>query len=140
MKLIKIALIIVTVAVFLGACTQSSPTPNVSNAVANVNKPVETPPAAKASPLDEATIGRNLYTTHCMTCHKDSGKGGKTTVDGKEINPDDITTAKQKAKSDEKIYGYISDGFPDDGMPAFKDKLKDEEIKLLVKHVRVLQN
>lgn len=137
---IKTVLILLTVAVFVVACTQSAPTPNVSNTAANASKAIEPPPAQKAPPPDDVTIARNLYTTHCMTCHKDNGKGGKTTVDGKEINPDDITTAKQKAKSDEKIYGYIRDGFPDDGMPAFKDKLKDEEIKLVVKHVRALQN
>ena len=74
-----------------------------------------------------------------MTCHRDSGKGGKVTIEGKTINPDDITTAKQKAKTDEKIYSYISDGFPDDGMPAFKDKLTDAEIKSIIKHVRTLQ-
>jgi len=140
MKIIKIFLILVTATIFAVACGQSTPTPNGNTSASNTNKTAETPPQQKASPLDEATIARNLYTTHCMTCHKDSGKGGKTTVDGKEIDPDDITTAKQKAKSDEKIYGYISDGFPDDGMPAFKDKLKDDEIKLPVQHVRPLKN
>jgi mono/diheme cytochrome c family protein len=74
-----------------------------------------------------------------MTCHKDSGKGGKITVEGRALNPDDITTAKMKAKPDEKFYGYIADGFPDDGMPAFKDKLKKEEIEAIIKHIRTLQ-
>ena len=55
------------------------------------------------------------------------------------IDPDDITTAKQKAKPDEKIFGYISEGFPDDGMPAFKDKLTEAEIRSIIKHVRSLQ-
>lgn len=139
MNIIKIGIIVIAICIFAIACSQSAPTTNVANTVAGGNKNSETPPPRKAAPLDEATAAANLYTTHCTTCHKESGKGGKTTVDGKEIDPDDITTAKQKAKSDEKIYGYISDGFPDDGMPAFKDKLKKEEIDLLVKHVRALQ-
>ena len=74
-----------------------------------------------------------------MICHKESGKGGKVTIDGKSIDPDDVTTARLKAKPDEKIYEYISDGFPDDGMPAYKDKLSPEQIKAIVSHIRTLQ-
>jgi mono/diheme cytochrome c family protein len=74
-----------------------------------------------------------------MTCHKDSGKGGKVTVDGRTMDPDDITTAKMKAKSDEKLFGYIHDGIEDEGMPAFKDKMTKDEITAVVQHVRTLQ-
>ena len=74
-----------------------------------------------------------------MICHKENGKGGKVTVEGKSIDPDDITTDKMKAKADDKFVGYINEGFPDDGMPAFKDKLKPEEVKAIVKHLRTLQ-
>jgi len=139
MKPIKIVLILVTATMFAIGCSQAVTIPNSNGSTANANKTAEPSPAQKASPLDEVTIAKNLYTTHCMTCHQESGKGGKTTVDGKQIDPDDITTPRQQAKSDEKIYGYIHDGFPDDGMPAFKDKLSDDEIKLVVKHVRTLQ-
>ena len=140
MNKLKITIIAAALAAFAAACGQTAaPT---ANAPKNDNKAASASPAPTAAaptPVDEAALGLKLYTTNCMTCHRDSGKGGKTTVDGKEIDPDDITTAKQKAKPDEKIYGYIADGFPDDGMPAFKDKLKPEEIKAIVKHVRTLQ-
>lgn len=117
------------------ACNQNATTPNVGKS----NAATATPAPPSPPPVDEAAMARELYVTNCMTCHKDSGKGGKVTIEGKTINPDDITTAKQKAKTDEKIYSYISDGFPDDGMPAFKDKLTDAEIKSIIKHVRTLQ-
>ena len=57
----------------------------------------------------------------------------------RRLDPDDITTAKMAAKSDEKLTEYIVNGFPDDGMPAFKDKMTPEQIKAVIKHVRTLQ-
>ena len=61
------------------------------------------------------------------------------TVDGKSLNPNDLTADKMKTKSDEKLYEYVSDGSPDDGMPAFKGNLTADQIKSVVKHVRKLQ-
>lgn len=139
MNKLKITIIATTFAIFLAACGQAPPPNSVTGT--NDSKPnaAATPTATVPTPVDETVLARNLYTTNCMTCHRDSGKGGKTTVDGKMIDPDDITTAKQKAKPDEKIFGYISEGFPDDGMPAFKDKLTEAEIRSIIKHVRSLQ-
>jgi len=140
MNTVKLCIIAIAAVIFIAACSQTATTPNTANTNANTAAP--SPSASKAvvpATVDDVAMARDLYTTHCMTCHKDSGKGGKTTVDGKTIDPDDITTEKQKAKPDEKIYGYIADGFPDDGMPAFKDKLTADQIKLVVKHVRTLQ-
>ncbi len=142
MKVLKISLITVMAAIFAVSCTQqanqpaanSANTPKAANA-ANTATPAPSATAAK----DEKAMGADLYTVHCMTCHKDSGKGGPVTVDGKKIDPEDITTAKMAAKSDDKLKSYIADGFPDDGMPAFKDKLTDAEMVALVKHVRTLQ-
>lgn len=137
MKKIKVALVCIALAAFAIACSQATVTNNTPAA-----SPKDAPkasPAQPASPVAAVIDGKDLYTVNCMTCHKDSGKGGKVTVEGKTINPDDITTAKMKAKPDEKFYGYIADGFPDDGMPAFKDKLKKEEIDAIIKHIRTLQ-
>ena len=42
-----------------------------------------------------------------------------------------------KKRSDAKLADDISEGSPDDGMPAFKDKLKPAEIDEIVKYIRV---
>lgn len=141
MKFIKIGFILSAAALFAIACSQSATTPNTTNTTASPNKPAA---ASLASPQpvaasDDTAAAKELYISNCAECHKDSGKGGKVTIDGKMLDPDDITTAKMAAKTDEKLTGYINDGFPDDGMPAFKDKLKPEEVKLIVKHIRLLQ-
>lgn len=81
-----------------------------------------------------------IYAANCMICHKDTGRGGRITMQGKAINPEDLTTDKMKKMSDDKLFGYISDGIEDEGMPAFKDKLTPEDIKLVIEHVRTLQN
>lgn len=81
---------------------------------------------------------KELYTTNCMNCHRDTGKGGKVTVDGKSLDPVDLTSAKMKARSDDKVASQISEGSPDDGMPAFKSKLNTDQIKSLVKYMRTL--
>ncbi len=138
MKFIKCCLIYAVAGLFAIACSQTAKTPTASNTVVNTNKPAETTPAQPASPVDEVADAKKLYATNCMTCHKDSGKGGKVTIEGKTIEPDDLTSAKMKAKSEDKLVTYILDGAPDDGMPAFKGKLTDDQIKSVVKYIRSL--
>ena len=58
------------------------------------------------------------------------------TIEGKTINPDDLTSDKIKKFTDEKISGYIMNGVVDEGMPAFKDKLSEAQIRDVVHYVR----
>jgi mono/diheme cytochrome c family protein len=55
------------------------------------------------------------------------------------LTVEDLTTAKIKGFSDEKIIGYIMNGVEDEGMPAFKGKLSEGEMRDVVKYIRVLQ-
>jgi mono/diheme cytochrome c family protein len=85
--------------------------------------------------------GRELYTDNCVGCHKENGKGGKITIEGKSIDPDDLTAQKIKDLPDDRLYRYIHNGIEDEGMPAFKDKLSEAEIREVVRYIRVeLQN
>ena len=136
MKGVKISILIAAAALFIAACGQAATTNNNVTVASNTATPA---PAEPSATIDQAEFAKGLYAKNCAICHKDSGKGGKVTVDGKTIEPDDITTAKMKAKPDEKLAEYISEGFPDDGMPAFKEKLNPDQIKAVVRHVRVLQ-
>ena len=89
-------------------------------------------PAATAA-LD----GRTIYTKNCAVCHRDNGTGGKMTIEGKSLNVEDLTSAKIKAMDNNKLIGYVINGVEDEGMPAFKDKLSEEEIREVVQYVRV---
>jgi len=89
--------------------------------------------------LVEDAPGIGSYTENCMICHKDTGKGGKLTIEGRSIKAADLTSAKMKVHSDEKLLVEIKEGHAEDGMPAFKDKLSDDAIMSIITHIRGLQ-
>src|SRR3954447_15161770 len=123
---LKIAVIVGALSLALaviacGSATGSNtPTPNTANS----NAAATPTPAGNGTP-DEVAASRQLYKDNCAKCHQDTGKGGKVTIDGKQINAHDLTSDKMKKRDDDKIFDDISDGSPDDGMPAFKGKLAD---------------
>jgi mono/diheme cytochrome c family protein len=89
-----------------------------------------------ATPADELVMGRSLYEQNCAGCHKEDGTGGKMTIEGKTLNVDDLTSDKIKKFDDAKIAKYIHDGVEDEGMPAFKDKLSEAQIREIVRYVQ----
>jgi mono/diheme cytochrome c family protein len=130
-KLVKISILLSAV-VLLWACASTPATNNATNKI-NTTKP----PVAQTSPSADALAqGKKLYTDNCAVCHKENGTGGKIEIEGKSINPDDLTMAKIKAFSDDKIIGYIYKGIEDEGMPSFKDTLTEAEIREVVRYVR----
>ncbi|CAN5546930.1 hypothetical protein BH10ACI1_BH10ACI1_22590 [soil metagenome] len=136
MKFLKVGLIFSAFALFIFACNQAANTNNTTNNAANNNKNVAQTNLPATTPNDELALGKTAYKENCAKCHKDDGTGGKITIEGKTINPDNLTTDKQKNKSDEKYVEFIENGFPEDGMPAFKGRLTDAQIKQIIKYVR----
>ena len=97
-----------------------------------------TPSNVSATPTpDELAVSRDLYKTNCAKCHQDSGKGGKSVVDGRNIDAQDLTTDRMRKRDDDKFFDDISEGSPDDGMPAFKGKLTNAQINEVIKYIRV---
>jgi mono/diheme cytochrome c family protein len=145
MRDLKLFLLLVAATLAIAACGGGA----VNNSGANnaaTNKPANTattnaaPIASNAnSPTTGQIDGKQLYADSCMICHKDTGKGGPVTIEGKKLKPADLTSDKQKKHSDDDVAKDIREGSPDDGMPAFKDKLKPEEIKAVVGYIRSLQ-
>jgi mono/diheme cytochrome c family protein len=89
--------------------------------------------------ISRAPNGKELFALNCMICHKESGKGGKITIEGKSLDVEDLTKERFVKATDEKLIGYVTNGIEDEGMPAFKDKMTPEEIRSVVAHVRTLQ-
>ncbi len=76
---------------------------------------------------------KELYMTHCKTCH---GPDGKPTDLGIGLEARDLTDPDWQAKvTDEQLINQITNGTPDKMFP-FKDKLSQEEIKSLVPVIR----
>jgi len=132
MKILKFcAVAIFALFVFYG-CSGTRPENVAQNSDAN-NVPTNVHPSETPN---EIAMGQKLYSDNCAKCHKEDGTGGKVTIDGKELDPDDLTSKKVTGFSDDKITNYIKNGLEDDGMPAFKDKLSSDQIKEVVKFVR----
>lgn len=130
MKYIRLATL-ASLLIYTSGCGETPP----ANTVANMPKANSTI-TPTATPADELAMGRQLYKTNCAACHREDGTGGKITIEGKSIKPDDLTSDKIKKFSDDKIIGYIYDGVEDEGMPAFKDKLSEAQIREVVRFVR----
>jgi len=128
MSKLKIVSVLAAAAMSLTACTQNSKPSNVS-----IKKP------APAPSIDDVASGQKVFEANCAICHRADGTGGKVTVEGKSLKAEDLTTGKIKAYSDERIIGYVMNGIEDEGMPAFKSKLSEGEMRDVVKYVRMLQ-
>ena len=137
MNLLKIVLVLSGFALLSTACGETvKNAPNAANnmvLVTNSNVNTVTPPK---TPVDELAAAREIYTISCSNCHKENGAGGKVQIDGKTVNTDNLTTDKMKNMSDAKFTSYIENGILDEGMPAFKGKLTDQQIKDVVSYVR----
>lgn len=131
MRNTKIGLVVFAAFVFAFACNQNKTANSAANNSDNkISVNSQPTPAA-----DELAAGRDLYKKNCAACHREDGTGGKITIEGKTINPENLTADKFKNRPDEKLVGYITNG-TDEGMPAFKDKLQPNEIKEVVKFIR----
>ena len=77
---------------------------------------------------------KRIFKNECRKCHERDGKGTKR---GKKLGVPDFTgTEWQASVTDEQLIASITNGKKK--MPAQKHKLSQEEIKALVKYVRIL--
>ena len=83
-----------------------------------------------------ARSATQLYARHCASCHGNDGKA--KTSKGKFSHARDLTeVAWQDDVTDERIFNSIMNGRNVRGnMPAFSDKLNEEEADALVSYVR----
>lgn len=81
------------------------------------------------SPFATAQDAAGTYKAKCAMCHGPDGKGGK-------MGTRDFASAEVKAETDAQLTEIISKG--KGKMPAYGEKLKENEIKDLVGYVRSL--
>ncbi len=96
--------------------------------------------AAVPAVLGAATAEEN-WTKQCAKCHGADGKA--TGPMGKKLHLKDYTTAEaQAAMTDEEMTNAIKNGEKDDSgkmkMPAYGEKLSDDEIAGLVAYIRAM--
>jgi len=116
---------------------QTKPAPKPASSPAKASTPAA---AAKASPESIAS-GETIYKRQCQMCHGATGMGdgpAAKNLKGKLPNLSD-KTAMAKIK-DEDIHNAVENGLKTEvgNMPAFKTKLKPEEIQDVINYVHTL--
>ncbi|MDX6696537.1 MAG: Cytochrome oxidase, cbb3-type, subunit [Blastocatellia bacterium] len=143
MKFVKLSFVIAALALFALAC--GGETTNTANQTANVARPANTDaannnkPATPAvntntPPADELAAARTTYAQVCSVCHGEQGDGGTVTIEGKKLKVPSLKEGHALNHTDEQLARKINNG--GDGMPAFKERLKPEQINELVRFVR----
>ena len=130
MKLISFALLCVAIGLVVSACTETA-TPTNTNTSRAAASPAAS--AATATPDPLATARAN-YEKNCEGCHGPKGEGGLVKVDNKQIKVPSLKSEHAIKHPDDQIAKMITNG--EEEMPAFKDKMNQQEIGELVKFVR----
>lgn len=129
MRSVKFALVLIAITFVAIACN------NTGTVTTNNSQPSGSPAASLpvATP-DELASARIHFQKNCVECHGEKAEGGLKEVDGKRFKVPSLREGHALKHTDEKFIVQITEG--DDEMPAFKDKLKPEEIKELVRFIR----
>lgn len=98
---------------------------------------------AAAMPDGNAKAGRQIHVNNCQRCHGPAGKGDGPAGKLLKTKPADWTNKqKMSGLSDDHIYKIIWGGGGSVGkstlMPAFKDKLSDQQIRDVRAFIRSL--
>ena len=103
---------------------------NAPAAARNMQNPV---PATD----DSITAGMMSYSTHCENCHGERGDGKGPRAEKLSIAPSDFTDAHAMGQmTDGELFWKISHGRRP--MPAFREKLTEQERWELVDYIRTL--
>jgi mono/diheme cytochrome c family protein len=92
---------------------------------------------------DEASlqIGQDLFEKNCVVCHGEQGRGNGPAAANLSIKPPDYGNGHLDIHTDGDVFYWIQNGISQGSpMPAFKDKLTDDEIWHVVNYVRRLRN
>jgi copper transport protein len=116
---------------------------SLPNPPAAIPTPVGTPEPDYPNPVEvnagSLAQGKVLYEANCIACHGPQGKGDGPV--GLTLNPrpaDLSIHTEPGVHTDAMLYEWISDGYLNTAMPAFRNALSDEERWSLVNYIRTL--
>jgi mono/diheme cytochrome c family protein len=129
MKLIALALTCIAIALVAIACTETA-TPTNTNT--NTSRAAASPSPTPS--VDELATARANYAKNCEACHGPEGTGGLVKVENKQIKVASLKADHAIKHTDDQLAKTITAG--EEEMPAFKDKLSQQEIADMVRFVR----
>ncbi|HEY7031352.1 MAG TPA: copper resistance protein CopC [Thermomicrobiales bacterium] len=93
---------------------------------------------------DQASItrGQEIFAANCAVCHGATGRGDGPAAAG--LNPPypppaDFQTAHARSHYDGEFFNWIKNGKPNTAMPAFGDKLNDQDVWNVINYLRWIQ-
>jgi cytochrome c551 len=123
-----IALVAAAGFLFVAAC-KNEPTNAPVNTSPNSNR------ATTQSTPDQFAAVKTIYAKDCQECHAQNGEGGSVKLeDGSKLKVPSLREGHAVRHTDTEFLKQINKG--GDGMPAFADKLKPEEVNDLIKFIR----
>jgi mono/diheme cytochrome c family protein len=131
MKLIALALTCVAIAMVAIACTETATPTNTNTNTSRAATPATPSPSPSVDPIAAA---RANYTKNCEACHGENGTGGLVKVENKQIKVASLKADHAIKHTDDQLAKVITSG--EEEMPAFKDKLSQQEITDLVRFIR----
>lgn len=105
---------------------------NVPEEAAAVPNPIE-------ANEESIAAGGELFTTNCMVCHGESGRGDGPAAAGLEKQPANLTEAHVQELSDGALFYIISHGRPDTPMVAWENVLDEEQRWQVVNYLRTFK-
>lgn len=98
------------------------------------NSEVMTPSGPAATP-DPLAATRGTYAKDCQSCHGPDGRGGPVKLeDGTKLRVPSLREGHALRHPDSDFLKQIKEG--GDGMPAFKDKLSQQQIDEMIRFIR----
>ena len=129
MRSIAIVFILSAITLFALACN------GTRMYTTNNSQPSGSPAASLPSATpDELASARINFQKHCAVCHGEKAEGGMKEVEGKKFKVPSLREGHALKHTDDKFMNQITGG--DEEMPAFKDKLSQDEIRDLVRFIR----
>lgn len=126
MKFRTTALLIAAVALSGAGCNKQTTTTSNTN--------TNSSPKGEATP-DAFAATRGVFAKDCQSCHGVDGKGGPVKLDdGTRLKVPSLREGHSLRHPDSDFRKQIMAG--GDGMPAFKDKLNQQQIDDLIKFIR----
>lgn len=122
---VRLAITIIGIALFGGACQPQQ----------NTSTPSNTAKAGTAATPDQFANARTLYIKDCQNCHGAKGEGGPvTTQDGTKLKVPSLREGHALRHADSEFLKQITKG--GDGMPAFENKLTPDQMNELIRFIR----
>lgn len=82
--------------------------------------------------------GRVIYLERCAVCHGPEGRGDGPEAPFLSPRPASLISAGSSVKSDAELLAVIANGKPRSAMPAWKDRLSEEQRREVLAYIRSL--